>query len=237
MKYRYKDDAPELTYIINNINSGDLVLDIGSHKGGYLHWLRKAVGNNGAVHAFEPQPKLYEYVSQAIDAYGYKNITLHHAGISSEESTLELFIPKAAGLTSPGATFEERVHTDNGHFIKVPVLQLDTLLADRNHPVNFIKMDVEGHEFEVFKGARDILTKDRPKLIFECENRHLNNNMRVENVFEHLTDLGYQGFFFSKGELKSIKEFDAVKHQAIDENSEIVNKKLYSNNFVFEANK
>ncbi|MBO3698540.1 FkbM family methyltransferase [Roseivirga sp. E12] len=233
VKYRYKDDAPELGYILKNINSGDSVLDIGTHKGGYLHWLRKAVGDSGSVIAFEPQPSLYKYVSEAINAYGYKNITLHHAGVSSRESTLELFIPKAEGLTSPGATFEKRHDTKDGHFITVPVIQLDKLLMDRVKPVNFIKMDVEGHELQVFKGANDILTVDRPKLIFECENRHL-NSIKVEDVFEYLKSLDYQGFFFLNGKLTSIDQFDASKHQAIDDNKEIINKQLYSNNFVFE---
>lgn len=233
MKYRHKDDIPELQYIIQSINQGDSVLDIGTHKGGYLHWLRKAVGNSGTVTAFEPQPSLHKYVNEAISAYGYQNITLHHAGVSSEESTLELFIPKAEGLTSPGATFEQRNDTKNGHFIAVPVLQLDKLLADRSKPVNFIKMDVEGHELQVFKGANDILAEDKPKLIFECENRHL-NTIKVEDVFNHLTSLNYQGFFFLNGKLTSIDQFDAEEHQAIDENNEIVNKNLYANNFVFE---
>ncbi len=233
MKYRYKDDAPELQYIINNISDGNAVLDIGTHKGGYLHWMRKAVGNDGTVVAFEPQPSLHAYIVEAIKAYGYKNVTLYHAGVSSEESTLELFIPKSEGETSPGATFEQRTDTENGHFITVPVLKLDKLLADRTRPIDFIKMDVEGHELQVFKGAHDILTIDRPKLIFECENRHL-NNITVNDVFKHLSDLDYQGFFFLNGKLTSIEEFDAKKHQAIDSNKQIVNKKSYANNFVFE---
>ena len=85
---------------MQSIETGDFVLDIGTHKGGYLHWLRATVGSEGWVTAFEPQPSLYEYVRQAIEAYNYKNITLYHAGVSSRESTLDLFIPKAKGLTS-----------------------------------------------------------------------------------------------------------------------------------------
>lgn len=236
MKYRYKDDIPELKYILNNINPGDSVLDIGTHKGGYLHWLRKAVGDNGSVIAFEPQPSLHQYVHDAIGTYSYENITLYHAGVSSQESTLDLFIPKAEGLTSPGATFEKRSDTKDGHFIKVPVLQLDKLLLDREKPANFIKMDVEGHELQVFKGAYGILTVDRPKLIFECENRHL-NDIKVEDVFDYLKRLDYRGFFFLKGKLTSVDEFDAKRHQTIDECKEIVNKRIYANNFVFEPKK
>ena len=117
--------------------------------------------------------------------------------------------------------------------MKVPVLQLDKLLAERTSPVNFIKMDVEGHELEVFKGAADLLEKDQPKLMFECENRHL-NSIVVEDVFAYLSNLGYQGSFFWNGGLVPVTEFKADQHQQIQEDKEIVNKKRYANNFVFE---
>lgn len=232
-KYRYRDDAEELRYLVKNIKEGDFALDVGAHKGGYLHWIRKGVGNGGQVVAFEPQPSLYEYLSDMITAYRYSNVTLHHAGLSSEEGSLDLYIPKAEGLTSPGATFEKRADDSRGHYVTVPVLQLDKLLKDRTQPVNFIKMDVEGHELEVFKGAADLLAKDRPKLIFECENRHL-NGLKVEDVFDYLTGLGYEGYFFLNGKLVPLSEFKADVHQRTHADKEIVNKKFYANNFVFE---
>ncbi|MCO6357679.1 FkbM family methyltransferase [Roseivirga pacifica] len=231
-KYRYIEDSAELKYIEDNITPGQLVLDIGTHKGGYLYWIQKATGKNGQVVAFEPQPILYDYVKEAIDVFGYKNVEFYHGGLSSQQGALDLFIPKAKGLTSPGATFEKR-EGRKGHFIKVPIYQLDELLAERRQPVSFIKMDVEGHELEVFKGADNILKKDRPKLIFECENRHLNNRS-VKDVFEYVQGLGYRGFFFKNGKKLPINSFNSAEDQLVDGNLQIVNKKGYCNNFVFE---
>jgi len=233
IKYRFRNDVPELRYLMNNIKTGDSVLDNGAHKGGYLHWIRKRAGDTGLVTAFEPQPMLYEYLTKAITAYRYENVKLHHAGISSEEGSMQLFIPRAAGLTSPGATLEQRSDTSKGHFITIRVVQLDKLLASRSKPIRLIKMDVEGHELHVFKGALEILKNDRPKLIFECENRHL-NSITVEEIFEYLAKLDYAGYFFLNGELIPIAEFNASKHQAVREDMGIVNKKSYANNFVFE---
>lgn len=233
LKYRFVEDKAELDYITQSINSGDFVLDIGAHKGGYLHWLRKSVGNHGEIVAFEPQPSLYSYIKGAISAYGYSNVTLHHAGVSSKKGKLNLFIPKKEGLTSPGATFEDRPHVEGGHYIEVPVLKIDEILESRSKKVALIKIDVEGHELEVFKGAAQLLKTDKPKLIFECENRHL-NHMKVEDVFDYLKQLNYMGYFFNHGKKIPIEEFDADKHQAINESKEIINKKAYCNNFVFE---
>lgn len=231
-KYRFRNDKSELKYVINSIKQGQLVLDIGSHKGGYLHWICKAVGSTGQVIAFEPQPILHTYLASSISAFGHTNIDLHHAGVSVQQGSMDLYIPKADGLTSPGATFEKRKNTDKGHFIKVPVYQLDKLLEDRKQKVSFIKMDVEGHELEVFKGAEDILTKDAPKILVECENRHL-NGITVFDVFEYLKGLGFEGHFFYQGIRLPLDKFDPEVHQAVVGN-QIVDKKNYANNFTFE---
>lgn len=234
LKYRYKNDRSELTYLSRNVKKDDFVLDIGAHKGGYLYWLRKFVGIKGSVIAFEPQPILYNYLNQIIETFGYDNIDLHHAGISSQAGELELFVPKEMGQTSPGATFENRVNQEKGHLINVQVFQLDDFMAQRKRKINFIKLDVEGHELEVFKGANTILQQDQPTLIFECENRHL-NGIKVQDVFEYLTALNYEGFFFAKNGMQPIIEFDAEKHQATSATNEIIDKKNYANNFVFQA--
>lgn len=231
-KYRFRDDKSELEYVINSIKTGQLVLDIGAHKGGYLHWMCKAVGPTGKVIAFEPQPILHTYLTSSISAFNHTNIDLHHAGISAENGELELYIPKADGLTSPGATFEKRDNTDKGHFINVPVYQLDEFLQNRKKKVSFIKIDVEGHELDVFRGAEEILTKDDPKILVECENRHL-NGITVFNVFDYLEKLGFEGHFFHKGKRQPIVKFDPEEHQAIN-GKQIVDKKNYANNFTFE---
>lgn len=232
LKYRHKDDRAELSYILQHIEKGDLVLDIGAHKGGYLHWIRTAVGNSGNVIAFEPQAILYDYLNSAIKAYGYKNIILHHAGVSSSNGTLNLFVPKVEGGTSPGATLEKRTDTSSGHYQKVPVYKLDDLLAKHSKKVRLIKLDVEGHELEVFKGAQEILLNDKPKLIFECENRHL-NGIQVKDVFTYLESLNYKGYFFEKGKITPLEKFEASIHQKTQD-GEIVDKTSYANNFVFE---
>ena len=232
-KYRYVEDKAELDYITRSINKGDTVLDIGSHKGGYLYWLRKSVGKEGFVFAFEPQITLFTYLQNFISIYDFKNIDLKHAGVSSKKGLLNLFIPNAIGLTSPEATFEQKSPNEEGYYTEVQVLQIDEFLNDRKSKVSLIKIDVEGHELEVFKGAIDLLKTDRPKLIFECENRHLNNS-RVEDVFDFLKQLNYQGFFFYRGRKTPIEQFEASKHQVTSSDKQIINKKEYCNNFVFE---
>lgn len=62
--YRYKNklDRGGIEYILNHIREGDVVMDIGAHKAGYLYFIVKAVGKKGEVYAFEPQSGLYNYL-------------------------------------------------------------------------------------------------------------------------------------------------------------------------------
>ncbi|PIQ50312.1 MAG: methyltransferase [Cytophagales bacterium CG12_big_fil_rev_8_21_14_0_65_40_12] len=233
LKYRYRNDREELQYIMKNVKHGNTVLDIGAHKGAYLYWLRKAVGPKGQVIALEPQPTLFQYLETAISKFGFKNIKIHHAGASSVKDTLSLFIPKAEGGTSPGATFEKRETTENSHLIEVEVIPLNDLLKNRKSKIDFIKMDVEGHELDAFKGASDILLEDRPTILFECENRHL-KGITIFDVFAYLNSLGYSGFFFLNSVLTPLEQFDIAIHQATHE-GEIIDKKKYINNFVFKV--
>jgi hypothetical protein len=76
---------------------------------------------------------------------------------------------------------------------KVPVQTLDDYAA-RNSlgAVHMIKCDVESHELEVFRGAEQILRRDLPALIFECNHEIA----RQGELFGFLNELGYDGHFY-----------------------------------------
>jgi hypothetical protein len=61
--------------------------------------------------------------------------------------------------------------------------------------VSFLKVDVEGFELQVFRGAEQILEQHAPVILFECETRHLTEHTMTD-VFAFLLDRGYIGSFF-----------------------------------------
>ena len=105
-------------------------------------------------------------------------------------------------------------------------------LKERNLKPHFLKIDVEGHELEVFKGATQLLKEAKPRILVECEQRHL-QNINIEEVFQYLLDLGYKGYFISENELKPLVHFSVGKHQKIVEGRYWMSKD-YCNNFIFE---
>lgn len=207
------------------LDPGDLAIDAGAHKGAYTCWMRKAVGKTGEVIAFEPQPELSEKLKTTAQEFGWQNVQVENAGLSSFNGKLDLHVPGSA--PSPSASFTSPDSAEDAKRIKVPVYTLDNYMEAKQmeEPVTFIKCDVEGHELEVFRGARRTLQLDRPVVLFESEVRH-HPGQPIRRIFSYLNQLNYHGYFFWKRHVKPISEFHSTLHQDIS-------KKAYANNFLF----
>lgn len=222
-RYRWKLDPAEIAFVRAHARPATTAIDIGAHKGGYSYWMARAVGSEGRVIAFEPQPELAGRLRRSFQHRSH--VTIENMGLSDQCGQLTLNVPGAG--PSPGASFETtEVTAGANRKINVQVSTLDAYLA-RPHPrVSFIKCDVEGHELRVFTGAQRTLRDERPALLFECEQRH-HGSRDMADVFSYLNGLGYAGFFFVHGSLRPLAEFDPQKHQ----NSAAPD--LYCNNFAF----
>lgn len=197
-RYRLREDRSEIRFLLGCLRRGDIVVDIGAHKGAYMYWMAGRVRPSGRVYAFEPQPRLaaaLRDVAARLAADG--SIVVENLAVSSRSGGAQLHVP--GGDVSPGATIEERDESW-GATAEVGTVTLDEYFADlgRCERVAFIKCDVEGHELEVFRGACRILTEHRPVLLFECEERHRADHS-VQGVFEYLRRLNYEGFSFGRG--------------------------------------
>jgi FkbM family methyltransferase len=119
--------------------------------------------------------------------------------------------------------------------IDVPVKRLDDLSLDN---VGLVKIDVEGHELAVLRGATDTLTRNRPAVLVEAEERH--HPGAVAAITDFLIGLGYTGYFDVGGTRRPIEQFDAAEHQnpaniGGREDGWAV-RGVYVNNFVFLPN-
>ncbi len=229
-RYRFLIDPPEIRYIRQNLKKGDTAIDIGCHKGGYLYWLRKGVGRRGRVFAFEPQPKLFRYLRETVGSS--PNIVLENKGLSSAPGVLDFNIPVTKSGSSPGARIGSFSGDEPFETIKIDVVTLDEYFLKKNVAPALLKIDVEGHEKAVLEGGLELLKKHRPKILMECEARHLNGTPVFE-VFQLLLDIGYQGCFFENGSLQPLSAFNPDVHQKAGD-GRFWEAKGYVNNFVFE---
>ena len=211
------------------VRPGDTVADIGANKGAYLYWLRHAVGTSGQVFAFEPQPTLADYLREACIKLNWANVQVNEVALSDAAGIARLHVPGEG--ESPEASLENSISEVGGHAYDCKTDTLDRQLKDAAR-VSFLKIDVEGHELQMFRGAQNILTRHSPALLFECEARHLRHHT-MQDVFDFLRGLGYAGEFFSGMGLRPLSEFDPKKHQRQD-GPRFWDQPGYCNNFLFK---
>ena len=210
---------------------GDVAVDAGANKGAYVYWLQRAVGPTGRVLAFEPQPALAAYLERAKQALGWSNVDVRDVALSDHSGTSVLHVPGTGA--SPGASLEPgAIASVAGRTFECAVDTLDRQLEGQP-PLRFLKVDVEGHELALFRGARATLERNRPHLLFECEARHLTAHS-VDDVFAHLFGLGYKGFLLRGRALLPVDQFDVDRHQPRS-GPDFWKRDDYYNNFLFVA--
>ncbi|MFA5147078.1 MAG: FkbM family methyltransferase [Candidatus Omnitrophota bacterium] len=141
------------------LKKGDTVIDCGAYTGEFALYAAKAVGDDGMVIAFEPDPYACKKIAENLSLNRSKNMLLVEKGVWSREDKIRF-----AGGTQGANLFSERL-ADNKALQDVDVTTLDGEL--RKHgvtKVDFIKMDIEGAEIEALKGAGEILGKNNVHL-------------------------------------------------------------------------
>ncbi|MCF8092069.1 MAG: FkbM family methyltransferase [Desulfotignum sp.] len=171
--------------------------------------MTKTVGPEGKVIAFEPQPELESHLLGLKSSFKLENLSIIRKGLSSKPGLLELYRSEPG---SGGATLNKNQGPDTWQAVPVEVTTLDNY-EDQLRDVGFIKCDVEGHEHDVFKGARNLLKRDKPCLLFECHHEEA----RKKNLFSYLISLGYDGFFPVMKEMIHFSRFDKFPYRRKNE--------------------
>ena len=162
-----KDDFKIMTIHEDDIikrftpKEGDIVVDIGAHIGLYTIISSKRVGTKGKVVAIEAHPGNFEILNRNIKLNQLTNIIPLNYAAYSKETKIKLYVPDEESGYTIYHTLMERT---GKKFVEVNANTLDYLLQlnqIRQEEVNWIKIDVEGAEFEVLKGATNVLSKSK----------------------------------------------------------------------------
>jgi FkbM family methyltransferase len=141
------------------------VLDVGANIGYYTLLAAKALEGRGEVHAFEPCPRVFRWLSENARLNGLSCLTLNQTAVSDANGSQPLFFP--ADKAGTNASLIENF-TVQGSSIVTSVLCLDTYCANKvKRPVDLLKVDVEGAELNVLRGSRSLLQQQRPDIICE----------------------------------------------------------------------
>jgi FkbM family methyltransferase len=177
----------EVAHLHRFVQPGATVLDIGANKGVYAWHLVRLVGATGHVHAFEPQLALASRLRRA--GLG-RQLSVHPFALSDREASMTLTIPILDDAPEPGhASLEPNV--GQGPTVQVPVRTLDSL----NLLPSFVKVDIEGHELAMLRGAEATITRSRPVLLLEIDYRHRNEVGKRGQLLDWLTSHSYTLFY------------------------------------------
>jgi FkbM family methyltransferase len=144
---------------------GDVVIDVGAAFGIYTMIASKKVGPKGKVVAIEPQPEIFKLLNCNIKLNKLFNVVPLNYATYSTATKLKLY--------SNYSVISERPGKNNPGFLEVSGNTLDYLISqvEEVKKINWIKIDVEGAEFEVLKGATGILSKSTDiSLLIEIHN-------------------------------------------------------------------
>lgn len=204
LRGRYERD--EIRFVRDLLRPGDTAIDVGAHIGFFTMQMAAVVGPGGCVHAFEPFDANADLLERSIAENGFRSrIRFQRAAVGAQPGTATLTFPvetlNSGGaylLPDGGAPLEGNLRQE------VPLVSLDSL--DLRQPVRVIKMDVEGAEPQVLRGAQRILQEDRPIILSELHPVQLEraSGVTAAQFLAQIDALGYRAHRFEQAAAGSI---------------------------------
>ena len=179
------------------IAPGSRVVDVGANIGVYaLPW---AAANPGVtVYAFEPNPTVHARLARnvALNRLGAR-VRLYSEALSDRAGTATLYGSDDMSSLNQGVNAGRQAAP-----IDVPLVRLDDVLGEEGAPVSLVKIDVQGHELEVLRGAEAVISRHRPALILEHEDNLYRSaseaGQRKNDLAALLSRLGYETLYISR---------------------------------------
>jgi len=169
---------PEVKCIQSYARKSTMAIDVGANMGLWTYAMATS-GLFEKVIAFEPNRALTRDLLNA----DFESVTVSHVAVSDKAGTGTLRIPKKGAFFLSGwASLEDQLDLDPDAVqeMAVETVRLDDLVLQ---DVGFIKIDVEGHEVELLKGAHNFFQRNKPVCLIECRER---NKAAVDEYFAGL---------------------------------------------------
>lgn len=181
----------DLIVMQNNINDGDIFLDIGANIGWHTLFGSKFVGEKGKVYSFEPSTKNYNLLVENIQNNNLKNVFPCKVALSDFTGTKELALSSVNygdNIVCETEKLEEQMNewyeknnpntTDFKSKTRESIdsFKLDDFIEQNNidiDKITFLKMDIQGSEAKALEGMKNLIDKQRPFIIMEYSPKHL----------------------------------------------------------------
>lgn len=175
------------------LQSGDVAIDGGANIGDHTLPMAQCVGSSGRVYAYEPVPATVQILKTKLASAQATQVDVRTKALGSKpgQSSFVWVENRAtrSSLKSPNLMAGARTSQ-----IHVEVVTLDSELEAETRPVRFIKLDLEGGEYDCLRGALAVLARHRPAIVFEngSETTAKNYGYTSDDFFALFTHNGYQ---------------------------------------------
>jgi FkbM family methyltransferase len=190
--YENDYEKESVTFFKKHIYKGQVVIDVGAQIGLMAKLFADLVGENGRVYAFEPTPKTFTVLKKTISLNKQERIIKPiEAAISEKKGKASFSISNQDIDAANSLSDTNRQHQT--HMISVDVLSLDEFVAEEAvSKVDFIKIDAEGAEYFVLKGARTILKEYRPIINLALHPKSMMAlNSTLKQVYDFIMEENY----------------------------------------------
>jgi len=188
----FSDRSEEL--FVSLLQKGMIVFDIGANVGLYTLLAALKVGPNGKIYAFEPVPSIFKRLKENLELNNIYNVVPIPIAVSDKKGIARISV---AGMGSSLVYYP--VHASG--FVEVPTEPLDTFVEQEDiKRVDAIKLDVEGAELHVIRGADQTIRKFKPIMMVEINPMTLKAaGTTPEELFQTVIGYGYQAYIIRNG--------------------------------------
>lgn len=201
-----KSDSSD--HILNYLSQSVYIFDIGANIGQTSFNMFRTQKNKNLsprIYAFEPYPRTFGKLETNISLNKSMSINAYNLGISEHKGNLHMI------QHCPSNSGGFRMTENKQNSIEVPVISLDEFVSEQQvSSVDFVKIDVEGFEVQVLKGAMKSIKQFRPIIIFEYSLENIKaQGGNMEEILKELLNNNYQ-IFTKEGvqKLNSILELE-----------------------------
>jgi len=191
---------PELTFFVRHLlPSKHFFLDIGANVG-YYTVLAATVNPDCRIQSFEPSPSTFGILCENVNVNNLSNVQTNQLALGEKVGTLQFNIYADQALNSPNAGDEDQhpfFKEGPTQVIDVSCVKLDDFLTENHLPKpDVVKLDVEGFEYSVLRGAENLLASDMPPILL-CEVQPLwlkRFGLVSSDLINYVEQFGYQTF-------------------------------------------
>ncbi len=212
--YGHYHERYEADLVARLLADDDVFWDIGANVGYFTLVAATALANRGQIVAFEPGKNAYARLTENITLNPFENIQTYPVAVSDREGEAVLHL--TGDIADSSASLFPAGGGQTGHEVCRTVALDQFLTAENLRPPSLIKLDAEGAELAVLKGAQGLISQSPPLFLMEMEEKNLQAaGASKAAIRQFLESYGYRAAHLRKGRWYATADLDLVKGRNI----------------------